>query len=159
MVDFTLAVRAALGTFFRSRADLALEILAFRQQLAVLKRKRPPPPLSSSDRLFWIILRRFLALEIGQAPGAAKDHRGDPRTDSTFGRGAGWGAPKIHGELQKLGGIRGIGKNGRSLPPPPSPARQPQELADLPSESSRGDLALDFFTVPTITFRLLYCRS
>lgn len=33
--------------------------LALRQQVAVLKRKRPQPPLTSSDRLFWVLLRRF----------------------------------------------------------------------------------------------------
>src|SRR6059058_2982387 len=48
-----------LGAFFRSRVDLALEILALRQQVAVLKRKRPRPPLNASDRLFWVLLRRL----------------------------------------------------------------------------------------------------
>jgi hypothetical protein len=52
VVDFILALRSALGAFFRSRADLALEILALRQQAAVLKLKRLRPPLTSSDRLF-----------------------------------------------------------------------------------------------------------
>src|SRR5690242_12210027 len=37
----------------------ALEILALRQQVAVLKRKRPRPPLNSVDRLFWTTLRRI----------------------------------------------------------------------------------------------------
>jgi hypothetical protein len=59
VVDFILTLRSALGAFFRSRADLALEILALRQQVAVLKRKRQRPPLTPFDRLFWIILRRF----------------------------------------------------------------------------------------------------
>ena len=58
MVEFILAVWAGLGAFFRSRADLALEILALRQQVAVFKRKRPRPTFSSSDRLFWMLLRR-----------------------------------------------------------------------------------------------------
>jgi hypothetical protein len=34
-----------------------LEVLALRQQLAVLKRKRPRPALNSLDRLFWTGLR------------------------------------------------------------------------------------------------------
>jgi len=43
-----------LCAFVRSRNDLGLEILALRQQVAVLKRKRPRPRLNDSDRLFWI---------------------------------------------------------------------------------------------------------
>ena len=58
MLDFILAIAAALRVFFRSRADLALEILALRQQLAVFKRKRPRP-LNSCDRLFWMTLHRL----------------------------------------------------------------------------------------------------
>ena len=64
MVDFTLALLAALRVFFRSRGDLGLEILALRQQVAALKRKRPRPVLNSLDRLFWTTLRQLLvALE------------------------------------------------------------------------------------------------
>jgi hypothetical protein len=54
-----LSFMAALRVFFRSRSDTALEILALRQQVAVLKRKRPRPTLNSVDRLFWTTLRRF----------------------------------------------------------------------------------------------------
>jgi hypothetical protein len=44
--------------FFRSRRDTALEVLALRQQVAVLKRKRPRPKLNRLDRLFWSALRQ-----------------------------------------------------------------------------------------------------
>jgi putative transposase len=54
-----LAVLLALRVFFRARRDTALEILALRQQVAVLKRKRPRPPLNSGDWLFWTTLRRI----------------------------------------------------------------------------------------------------
>src|SRR5215467_5136400 len=47
------------ASFFRSRHDLALEIIALRQQVGVLKRKNPRPRLSQWDRLFWVGLRRF----------------------------------------------------------------------------------------------------
>ena len=43
----------------RTRTDAALEVLALRQQVAVLKRKRPRPLLNAGDRLFWTTLRRF----------------------------------------------------------------------------------------------------
>ncbi len=58
MLEFLLSILAAISVFFRSRSDLALEVLALRQQVAVLKRKRPRPTLNSRDRLFWTILRR-----------------------------------------------------------------------------------------------------
>ena len=45
--------------FFRSRRDLLLENFALRQQLAVLKRRDPRPRMAVSDRLFWMLLRRF----------------------------------------------------------------------------------------------------
>jgi hypothetical protein len=41
---------------FNKQADLAIENLALRQQLAVLKRKRPRPPLDDLDRAFWVAL-------------------------------------------------------------------------------------------------------
>ena len=44
---------------FCSRRDLLLENLALRQQLAVLKQRRPRPRFSASDRLFWATLCRL----------------------------------------------------------------------------------------------------
>ena len=58
MVQFFIAVLGALRVFFCSRSETALEILALRQQDAVLQRKRPRPPLNSGDRFFWTTLRR-----------------------------------------------------------------------------------------------------
>src|SRR5215469_9455897 len=48
-----------LGGFFRSRHDLGLEIIALRHQLAVLKRSTKRARLYQTDRLFWVVLRRF----------------------------------------------------------------------------------------------------
>jgi len=50
---------AALRVFFRSRADVSFEVFALRQQVAVLKRKRPRPTVNRLDRLFWVVLRRL----------------------------------------------------------------------------------------------------
>src|ERR1044071_5009666 len=57
VIRLLLSLIAAARAFFRSRADIALEVLALRQQIAVLKRKRPRPRLSPLDRLFWTVLR------------------------------------------------------------------------------------------------------
>ena len=59
MPQFFIAALAALGVFFRTRGDTALEILALRQQVAVLKRQRPRPLLNAGDRLFWTTLRHI----------------------------------------------------------------------------------------------------
>jgi hypothetical protein len=59
VIEFILSMVAVLRVFFRSRGDAALEILALRQQVAVLQRKRPRPPLNAIDRLFWTGLRRL----------------------------------------------------------------------------------------------------
>ncbi len=40
----------------RSVREIALENLALRQQLAVLKRRRPRPHLQIADRIFWVWL-------------------------------------------------------------------------------------------------------
>jgi len=53
LLQFLLALLLALRGLFRARADAALEILALRQQVAVLKRKRPRLSLTAGDRLFW----------------------------------------------------------------------------------------------------------
>ena len=59
MIRFILAFLTGFGSFFRSRYDLALELVALRQQVGVLKRKKPRPQLSPWDRLFWLGLRRW----------------------------------------------------------------------------------------------------
>lgn len=46
------AILTAFAVFFRSRLDLSVEVLALRQQVAVLKRKHRHPLLSRLDRLF-----------------------------------------------------------------------------------------------------------
>src|SRR5215469_9917548 len=57
MLPVVLALIAAARVFFQSRTDIAVEVLALRQQVAVLKRRRPKPPLCPLDRLFWTVLR------------------------------------------------------------------------------------------------------
>src|SRR2546422_4412521 len=44
---------------FRDRRDLALENLALRQQLGVLKRRKRVPRLRPKDRVFWLVLSRI----------------------------------------------------------------------------------------------------
>ena len=52
-----ILIRAAL----RERCDLALENLALRQQLGVLKRRKGVPRLKKGDRVFWVVLSQIWA--------------------------------------------------------------------------------------------------
>ncbi|MGC9972585.1 MAG: integrase core domain-containing protein [Bryobacteraceae bacterium] len=179
-----LAFLLYLRTFVRTRHDLGLEILALRQQLAVLKRQRPRPHLDTIDRLFWVVLRRFWsrwtdALIVVKPETAVDWHRAGFRfywrLRSHGGRrkiggdvfeivrrmareNPAWGAPRIYGELLKLGvqiSERTVSRYLARRPPRSGDAAK-NWLAFL--KNHREVLAaLDFFTVPTVGFRLLYC--
>jgi putative transposase len=184
--DLVLAVIAALRVFFRSRLDTSLEVLALRHQVAVLKRKRQRTRLTRIDRLLWITLRSAWsrwsdALVIVKPATVIAWHRkgfrlywrwrsrcrgGRPRVSDEIRalirrmrfENAGWGAPKIHGELLKLGfhiSERSVGRYLRRLHPRQHDRSQ-NWLAFL-CNHREVLVAFDFFTVPTLTFKVLYC--
>jgi hypothetical protein len=65
-----------------------------------------------------------------------------------------WGAPRIHGELLKLGidvGETSVGKYMRRHPRPPS-----QTWRTFLRNHLTTMVSVDFFTVPTIRFQVLY---
>jgi putative transposase len=57
MVLFS-ALLTLLRALFRTRSDLALENLALRHQLMVLRRHVKRPQLCQSDRLLWVMLSK-----------------------------------------------------------------------------------------------------
>jgi putative transposase len=68
-----------------------------------------------------------------------------------------WGAPRIHGELRMLGfdvSERTISRWMRRAPRDSEPARRWMTFLRNHREAIA---AMDFFTVPTLTFNLLYC--
>lgn len=185
MLSFVLAILAVVRVYFRSRTDAALEVLALRQQVSVLKRRRPRPPVTAVDRLFWIILRLTWCgwkdvLVIVKPETVVGWHRagfrlywrwrsrsrgGRPRIKEEIRalirrlaqENPDWGAPRIHGELQKLGFVlseRTVARYLRGIPRRGDPAKR--WLAFLRNHRE-AIVALDFFTVPTATFRVLYC--
>ena len=143
MPQLVRSLLAALRVFFRSRRDTAIEVLALRQQVAVLKRKRPRPELNSWDRLFWTALRHFWprwrdVLVIVKPEIVVAWHRagfrlywrwrsrsrsGQPKIPVEIrtlirrlaGENTSWGAPRIHAELQKLGFVVSERTVGRYL--------------------------------------------
>jgi hypothetical protein len=163
-----------------------LENFALRQQLAVLAARHPHPRLAAHDRVFWVILRRFWSewkrvLLIVHPDTVARWHRAGfkmywkwiSRTRAQAGRkstpkaqrelifrmvmeNGTRGAPRIHGELKMLGyeiSERTVLRWMRRAPRNPEPARR---WAAFLSNHREGIAAMDFFTVPTITFGVLY---
>jgi len=184
MTPLFLAFLSWFGAFFRSRHDLGLELVALRQQVGVLKRKNPRPKLSRRDRLFWLGLRRCgqngrgrswsssqRLLWAGIAPGSAgtgasvsRRRPGRPKITpevrnlirSLAEENPTWGAPWIHGELLKLGfeiaesTVSRTWLKGSHLPD------SGQRWLTFLENHREAIAAMDFFTVPTATFRVLY---
>ena len=59
MIHGFLLLVGTLRAVFLSQADLALENLALRQQLAAFARNHQRPRIVAADRLFWLALRRL----------------------------------------------------------------------------------------------------
>ena len=164
------------------RVTVAAENLALRQQLAALQRKSTRPQLSARDRLFWVLLARWFRdwrswLVIVQPDTVVRWHRQGfrlfwrwksrgrpgrptiPRDVQALIRRIArdnplWGVPRIRAELHMLGhdlAESTVAKYAHRPRKPPSPTwkafltNHAHELASI-----------DFFTVPTVTFRNLY---
>jgi hypothetical protein len=68
-----------------------------------------------------------------------------------------WGAPRIHGELLKLGlhlSEITVSRWLRHIPRTPNPAKR---WLTFLRNHGEAIAAMDFFTVPTLTFGVLYC--
>src|SRR5271170_5343460 len=131
MVEVLRLVWLAITSLVKSRAQLETEILALRHQINVLKRHAPKPGLTNVDRLMFVWLYRLipttvLALAIVKPETVIKWHRngfrcywrwksrsrgGRPKIALEIRRliremshaNPLWGAPRVHGELLKLG--------------------------------------------------------
>jgi len=174
-------VRAAL----LRRSELVLENLALRQQVAVLARRERRPRISGADRWFWIALRRYWScwtevLVFVKPETVLRWHRaglrrywtwlsrrgqrGRPRVDAHLRtlirrmatENVGWGAPRIHGELRMLGFIVSERTVSRYLPRRPARPDAIQRWLTFLRNHRGAIAAMDFFVVPTATFRLVY---
>jgi len=182
MLILLSAFLSTLGSKFRSSAALELENLALRQQIRVLKRSaRKRPKLTAADRLFWVFLSRVWcdwrsALDIVKP--ATAWHRQGFRLFWTWkirhgGTGRPtvacevrdlirrmsresplWGAPHIHGVLLKPGieiSETSVAKYIVRHRKPPS-----QTWRTFLNNHVHNLVSIDFFTVPTIRFQVLY---
>ena len=179
------ALLGALIASLRPRASLVVEILVLRQQLAVLKRARPRPPLRPIDRAFWVAVSRVWsrwadALAIVKPATVIGWHRrGFARFWAWKSKRVGrpplapevvalivqmarenprWSRRRIASELAKLG--HDVGKDAvakymsRPTGNPPQPPSQ--TWGTFIRTHAFGTIAIDFFTVATVTFDVLY---
>jgi putative transposase len=184
MFELLVAVVGALHAGFRSRAGLVAENLGLRQQLALLRRRQPRPQLRSLDRMFWILLSRswsrwtdVLAI-VKPATVVAWHRRGFARFWTKRSRPLGrppipgelvelirrmarenptWSRRRIANELAKLGHDVDKGTVAKYMPRPPGPTGRPSMTwGAFVRMHLAGTIAIDFLTVPTVTFDVLY---
>jgi transposase InsO family protein len=181
MLKLKRSIVSRLARRFRSRAVVELENLALRHQLHVLRRQRPGRlRWFTFDRLLWALLYRLwprcLETMVLVKPATVIEwHRqgfrlfwrwrsrsGRPSVDREIrdlirqmsSANPLWGAPRIHGELLKLG----IEVSQATV------AKYMVRRRGIPSQNWRsflrnhaqGIAAIDMFVVASASFRLLY---
>ena len=182
MIALLFFVLAVLAAPFKSKSWIEAENAALRHQLIVLRRKVPGRAgLTNNDRWFFIRLYHWFpsilnVLTIIRPETLVRWHRagfcgywrwksrqrgGRPQIDAELRalirrisiENPLWGAPRIHGELLKLGfevAQSSVAKYVDKRPGPPSQGWRTflQPRADI--------AAIDLFVLPTIGFNLLY---
>ena len=183
MSSVVVALLHSLRFVIRSRASLHLEIIALRHQLAVVNRsRRRRLRFAAPDRLLWAWLahvwRDWLsAIHVVRPETVIAWHRrgfrlfwtwksrhrtGRPGVPAAVraliremsGANPLWGAPRIHGELLKLGISLSQSTIAKYMRRPRRPPSQTW-LTFLTTHASQIRAA-DLFVVPTVTFRLLF---
>src|SRR5664280_3063278 len=166
---------------FSAREDLILENLALRQQVLALHAQRPRRRLTTSHKLFWVVLRSLwtgwkepLILVTPRTVvgwhragfrlywkwlSRARARRGRKPVSKEIralifqmlAENPTWGAPRIHDfDLSEPTVSRWI----RRAPRPPDLAKC---WLTFLRNHREAIAAMDFFTVPTLTFGILYC--
>ena len=178
------AVFLFLRSLLVSRAALSAENLALRQQLAILKPRTKRPKLRRRDRLFWVWLSRLWSgwtsvLIIVKPETVLRWHRagfrlfwrwksrqrrrGRPKVDREIremirwlsAENPSWGAPRILSELKMLGYDVAESTVAKYMSRPRKPPSQ--SWRTFLENHVKDIAAVDFFTVSTATFRVLYC--
>lgn len=181
-IIFTIVITILM---LRLNRMLIIENLVLRQQLSIMKQSVKRPKIRKRDRVFWILLSRFWkdwrdALMVVKPETVIRWHRKGFKLFWTYKsrkRGPGrpcidskiknltkdmakanplWGTPRIHGELLKLGfdvserTVFNIIKRCRPAKPPS------QTWRTFIKNHMHNTFAMDFFTVPTVKFRVLF---
>ncbi len=183
MITLLLHVLRLLPFLWGGHRQLALENLALRQQLTVYKRTVTRPKLRATDRLFWVGLarvwagwRRSLVIVTPETVLRWQRRRFRAYWTSLSGRppvgrppisrqiralvlrmaraNPLWGAPRIPGELLKLGIDVAERTVSRLLPKRHTPPSQTWRT--FLANHVRDLVSIDFFTVPTAGLRVLF---
>src|SRR3989454_405488 len=183
MITLLLHVLRLLPFLCGGHRQLALENLALRHQLAVYERTATRPKLRNGDRLFWAWLSRVwtswrTALVIVTPDTVLRWQRRRFRDywttlsgRPTVGRppvhaeikalvaqmaaaNPLWGAPRIHGELLKLGIAVSERTLSRLMPKRPGPPSQTWRA--FLTNHVQDLVSIDFFAVPTVRLRVLF---
>ena len=181
MLNLVRSIVSVFARRFRSRAVLQLESLALRHQLHVLRRQQPGSPrLFTIERLLWVWLYRLWprcldTMMLVKPATVIQWHRqgfrlywrwhsrsGRPSVDREVRKliremssaNPLWGAPRMHGELLKLGieiSLATVAKYMVRRRDTPSPTWRSFLL-----NHAAGIAAIDMFVVASVSFRLLY---
>ncbi len=143
MIAFLILFLHVLVSPFKTRARLEAEIALLRHQLNLLRRQAPlRPRLTVGDRLIFVWLYRLFPPVLSAVSVIGPE---------TVIR---WGAPRIHGELLKLGievaqstVAKYMAKSGRG---------RSQTWKTFLHSHAAGIAAMDFLIVPTVGFKLLF---
>src|SRR4030081_843057 len=183
MIAFLSLLLHVVVSPFKTKARLEAEIIMLRHQLTVLRRRFPSKPkLAVPDRLLFVWLYRLFplvlnAITIVQPETIIRWHRmgfrlywrwksrtqgGRPRIPGEIRRliremslaNRLWGAPRIHGELLKLGievaqstVAKYMARSGRG---------RSQIWRTFLHNHGAGIAAMDFLIVPTVGCKLLF---
>src|SRR5580693_4291908 len=183
MIAFLILVLHIMVSPFKTKARLEAEIISLRHQLNALRQRVPSKPrLTAADRLLFVWLYRLFpsvlnAVTIVQPETVIRWHRtgfrlywrwksrtrgGRPKIPGEVRRliremslaNRLWGAPRIHGELLKLGievaqstVAKYMARRGRG---------RSQTWQTFLHNHTAGIAAMDFLVVPTIGFKLLF---
>ena len=180
---FVIGLWTFLRALLFGSAAIALENLALRHQLGVLQRSVRRPRLSRWDRILWVWLSRVWmgwrsSLVIVQPATVLAWHRrgfrlywrwksrpnpgGRPKLDPEIRHlihrmardNPTWGRRRIRAELALLG--YDVAELTVAKYMSPDFASAVADLARLSDRACRETVAVDFFLVPTLTFRLLF---
>jgi putative transposase len=186
MFDLLRLWSGLLIRLVRSRRTLLMENLALRQQLAVFKRQNSRPRLATADKIFWVLLLRSwslwrTALIVVSPDTVVRWHRAGfhlywrflSRVRKPVGRrpvtkeirelifqmvaeNPTWRAPRIHGELAMLGFDVSERSVSRWMQRAPLTPESGQRWLIFLRNHREAIAAMDFFSVPTLTFNVLY---
>ena len=178
-----IIVLTFLRSLFRPRRDLVLENLALRQQILVIERQIKRPEFRDRDRAFWVVLSRFWPewrkpLRLVQPQTVVSWRRylwrkywkrksrpkemGRPKIPVEVIKlihrisleNPNWGAAHIQGELMMLGHFLSVSTVAKYMVR--RRGRPNQNWKTFIRNHLHEIGAIDFLTIPTITFKTLY---